>query len=303
MLVSGNYFSVLGVNALYGRVLTPEDDNAPNAHPLIVVSYGFWKNKMGQNPGAIGQSVRIGNYPFTIIGVTPPGFYGDTVGDFQDFWIPVTMQEQVMTGRKWLEEYNASWIHVIARLKSGTTVAQAPANVNVVLQQLVNGPLGAKLGKADLDNLKQAKIMVSEGGGGFSDLRGDFQNLVVVNADCRTGSGDCIRQRGQSDAGLGFQPPTRDRCSAGHWRNTWPDGSPTPDGERFPLLDRRRAGIAGGPMGNSATLLHLSKNDQLEASPDLRVFLFTAGVCILTGILFGLIPALRSRRVARWRQH
>ena len=63
VLVSGNYFSVLGVNALYGRVLTPEDDNAPNAHPLIVVSYGFWKHKMGQNPGAIGQSVRIGNYP------------------------------------------------------------------------------------------------------------------------------------------------------------------------------------------------------------------------------------------------
>ncbi len=115
VLVSGNYFSVLGVNALYGRVITPDDDSGPGAHPVAVVSYGFWKNKLGENPNIVGQTLRINNYPFTVIGVAPPGFYGDTVGDAQDLWVPVTMQEQVISGRKWLEDYNASWLHVIAR--------------------------------------------------------------------------------------------------------------------------------------------------------------------------------------------
>src|SRR5579864_8581371 len=64
VLVSGNYFSVLGVNALYGRVLTPEDDSGPGAHPVVVVSYGFWKNKLGENPNIVGQTLRINNYPF-----------------------------------------------------------------------------------------------------------------------------------------------------------------------------------------------------------------------------------------------
>src|SRR5882672_5602377 len=101
-LVSGNYFSVLGVNALYGRVFTPEDDTAPGANPLAVVSYNFWKEHLGQTPDAIGRSIRINDSAFTIVGVTPPGFFGDTVGDQQDFWIPVTMQEQIIQGRKWL---------------------------------------------------------------------------------------------------------------------------------------------------------------------------------------------------------
>ena len=298
VLVSGNYFSVLGVNALYGRVLTPEDDNAPNAHPVIVVSYSFWKDKLSQNPSAVGQSVRIGNYPFTIIGVTPPGFYGDTVGDLQDFWVPVTMQEQVLTGRKWLEEHNASWLHIIARLKPGATVEEARANVNVVLQQLVNGPLGAKLNKADLDNLKQAKIKVSEGGGGFSDLRGDFREpllllmiiVVLVLVIAAVNVANLMLARASSR-----QKEIAVRLAIGATGGRM---------VRQLLTESIFLSFTGGALGllvaqwGTKTLLQLSKNDQLEASPDLRVFLFTAAVCVLTGIVFGLIPALRSRRVS-----
>ncbi len=153
VLVSGNYFSVLGVNALYGRVITPDDDSGPGAHPVMVVSYGFWRNKLGENPNIVGQTLRINNYPFTVIGVAPPGFYGDTVGDAQDFWAPVTMQEQLISGRKGLENYNSSWLHVIARLKPGVTVEKAAANVNLVVQQLVSGPLKSKVSYDNLDNL------------------------------------------------------------------------------------------------------------------------------------------------------
>ena len=298
VLVSGNYFSVLGVNALYGRVITPDDDSGPGAHPVTVVSYGFWKNKLGENPNIVGQTLRINNYPFTLVGVAPPGFYGDTVGDAQDLWVPVTMQEQVISGRKWLEDYNASWLHVIARLKPGVTAENAAANLNLLLQQLVNGPLKAKLSKDDLDNLKAARVPVTAGGGGFSDLRGDFQqpllllmvivalvlliacvnvaNLLLARASSR-------RKEFAVRVAIGAAPGRIIRQL---------------------LTESILLAFAGGALGfllarwGTDALLKLSGNKDLEASPDLRVFIFTAAVCLLTGLLFGLIPALRSRRVA-----
>jgi predicted permease len=298
VLVSGNYFSVLGVNALYGRVITPDDDTAPGANPVVVLSYGFWQSKLGSRPNMVGQTLRINNFPYTVIGIGPAGFYGDTVGDAQDFWIPVTMQEQIIPGRKWRESYEASWLHSIARLKPGVTVEQAAANVNLVFQQLVNGPLKGKLSKDDFDNLKKDKVEVSAGGGGFSDLRGDFKeplfllmmivalvlviacvnvaNLLLARASARQREFAVRAAIGASPVRVVRQLLTESLCLA----------------------------FAGGALGlliahwATNALLKLSGNKDLEASPDLKVFLFTAGVCLLTGILFGLIPALRSRRVA-----
>jgi predicted permease len=298
VLVSGNYFSVLGVNALYGRVLSAEDQTAPGANPVAVVSYGFWREKLGENQNAVGRAIRINGSPFTIIGITPPGFYGDTVGDQQDLWVPVTMQEQLITGRKWMEDYESSWLHCIARLKPGTSVEQASTNLNLILQQLLKGPLGAKLNKADRENLEKAKIPVVPGGGGFSELRGDFKQplfllmgivglvlmIACVNVANLLLARAASRQR---------EMAVRLAIGAAPGRLV-----------RQLLTESLFLAFTGGALGlliahwGTAVLLKLSKSSQLEVALDVRVFLFTAAVCFLTGILFGLIPALRSRGVA-----
>ncbi len=297
VLVSGNYFSTLGINPVLGRTITPDDDTAPGAHPVAVLSYGFWKEKLGQDPNIVGQSIRINKYPFTIVGVAPDGFFGDTVGDRQDMWVPVTMQEQVITGRAWLDTLNASWLHCVARLKPGVTVDQARANINLVLRQSLTGAVGAKLGKDDLENLKKAKIEVSAGGGGFSQLRGDFQQplfllmgivgMVLVIACVNVANLLLVRATARRK-----EIAVRMAIGAAPGRVI-----------RQLLTESVLLSFAGGAVGlmvaqlGTKALLGLSKNPELEASPDLRVFLFTAIVCLVTGILFGLAPALRSRRV------
>src|SRR5258708_36756872 len=80
VLVSGNYFSVLGVNSILGRTITPDDDTAANSHPVVVLSYSFWKEKFGADPNVVGRSINLGKYPFTVIGVAHPGFFAVAVG-------------------------------------------------------------------------------------------------------------------------------------------------------------------------------------------------------------------------------
>ena len=97
-LVSGEYFQVLGVNALSGRTLTVEDNQVPGAHAVAVISYSFWRNKLGADASIVGKGIKLKNQPFTIIGVTPPEFFGESVGHAPDVWAPLMMQPQFDRG-------------------------------------------------------------------------------------------------------------------------------------------------------------------------------------------------------------
>jgi predicted permease len=300
-LVTGNYFLVLGVEAARGRTLTPEDDGAPGAHPVAVVSYEFWTGKLNQDPNIVGQTLRLNNHPYDVVGVAAPGFYGDTVGDKQDFWVPMAMQAQMVPGRPWLEDIHTSWLCSIARLKPGVSVSQAGANLNLIFRQWLNGPQGRALDPGDQKALRDSKVEVVPGGRGFSGIREasflplillmSIVGLVLLIACVNVANLMLARATAR-------QKEVAVRLAIGASRTRL---------IRQLLTESLLLACAGGAAGlllagwTTRLLLRWSVGDRaserLPVGIDARVFAFTAAICLLTGLLFGLAPALRSSRI------
>jgi macrolide transport system ATP-binding/permease protein len=135
-LVSGEYFPVLGVNAITGRTLTTDDNKVPGGHPVAVISYAFWRNKLGGDGSIVGKGIKLKDQPFTIAGVTPPDFFGESVGRAPDIWVPLMMQPQFERGESFLGFPNMGWLRVMARLDPGKSPQQAQAALAVWLGQL-----------------------------------------------------------------------------------------------------------------------------------------------------------------------
>jgi predicted permease len=161
-LVSGNYFSVLGGSAILGRTFTPEENRSPGEHPLVVLSYALWQGRFGANPKILGQSVRLNNKPFVVIGVLAPGFVGLGVRSNQlpDVWLPVMMAQEVWPQiRDYFSQREIKWLKLFGRLNPGRTITEAQAEVEALFSQLVRAypeidpkakvivrPLGALIG-------------------------------------------------------------------------------------------------------------------------------------------------------------
>src|SRR6185437_3557280 len=134
-LVSGAYFSVLGVSPILGRSFGPEVDRVRDANPVAVVSYGFWRDRLGKDASALGRKIRIRQTSYEIIGVAPPEFHGETVGVSPDIWVPLSMQSEIFPGRDFLSPevkpfHKIEWLQAMGRLKPGVSVAQAKASMN-----------------------------------------------------------------------------------------------------------------------------------------------------------------------------
>jgi predicted permease len=123
--VSANFFSVLGVHALRGRMFLPEEDKGPGEHPVVVLSYAYWQTRFGGDPATLGRSITINGRPFTVVGIAPAGFYGTMPVVHPDFWVPLMMQATMMPGHDWINERGSNFLTVVGRLKPGVTLERA----------------------------------------------------------------------------------------------------------------------------------------------------------------------------------
>jgi len=295
-LVSGNYFAVLGVNALQGRVLTNEDDS-PSAHPAAVISNDYWKQKLNGDTQVVGKSVLLNGAAFTIVGVMPPGFFGERVRRSPDFWLPLVFQPQIELRKSFLEDKTAYWLNMIGRLKPGTQIGQAQASVNTELRQLITDQVGAKLTDENRLAIQNTYARLTPGGRGLSGLRtfyaralrllmvvvalvlliacANVGNLLLSRAATRQAEISLRQALGASRARLVRQLLTES------------------------LLLAAIGGIAGVLLANwgvSLLVARVAASTPLDVKPDLSVLLFSVGISLASGVLFGIAPAIRATR-------
>ena len=134
--VSGNYFEVFGVRPRLGRFFLPEEDQTPATHPVVVVSEALWKGRFGSDPDILGTTVRMNGFTYTIIGVAPESYIGGMRGFASDFWVPFMMMDQLVPGRTQLNNKNSRWMFIVGRLNPGVTLDEARANIVTLAAQL-----------------------------------------------------------------------------------------------------------------------------------------------------------------------
>ncbi|MDE3181588.1 MAG: ABC transporter permease, partial [Acidobacteriota bacterium] len=135
-LVSGNFFSVLGVRPLLGRGFLPEEDQTPGMPAVIVLSHSFWQQKLGSDPAVVGKLLTLNGHKFTVVGVAPDNFKGIETILEPDFWAPIAMQHEIHPGDDLLSSRRSYWVYAVGRLRAGVTPTQAVANMDVLAGQL-----------------------------------------------------------------------------------------------------------------------------------------------------------------------
>ena len=299
-LVSGNFFQVLGLAPAAGRFFDAGTDKAQRSSPYMVLSDGYWERRFHRSSSVIGQSIRLGTISYTVLGVAPREFFGVQLGEAPDVWIPASMTDTLPGSPELLKEPLLQFLYLMGRMKSGVTVAQADANVNVLYRQMLASEAPADATPQDILNARHAKVIVTAGAQGISDLRESYELplrilMIVVAMVLLIACANVanlllsLAQRRQKEFAL--------RLAIGADRMRIVRQLLTES-----LLLSACGGLLGVLVASGAgkLLVHListgSSSLPLDFTLDGRVFAFTLGVVLVTGVLFGLAPAMRAGR-------
>jgi predicted permease len=306
-LVSGTYFSTLGVNPALGRILTPEDDLVPSGHPYVVLNYNYWKSRFAGDPQIVGKSLILNDYKMTVVGVAQAGFDGVELGFSPKIFIPIMMQRQIIVGNPedMLKERRNRWVNAFGRLKPGISQQQAKASLqpfmHSMLESEVQMPAFSHASKYDRDEFLKCWIDVLPGSQGRSYVRGQLSTPLWVLMAI-TGAVLLIACANLANLllvrGSGRSREIAIRLAIGASR---------PRIVAQLLVESLTLSALGGLAGlafafwaDKALLQAYLPSDSnglnISSSPDLRILLFNLAVTVLTGVIFGLVPALQTTR-------
>jgi predicted permease len=310
-MVSGNYFSMLGVGPAVGRVFnSQEDDQIYNGHPVVVLAYDYWVNRFARSPDVVGKKILVNNFPMTIVGVSAQGFAGLDPAQAPQIRVPVQMKPAMAPDWEWvyLDDRRTRWVQVFGRLKPGYTVESAQAPLQGLFTQIrqyeMTLPAAKNWSAYSREQFMKGRLLVEGAAVGFSGLRNDFSTALVVLM-CMVGLVLLIACANVANLliarGFMRQRELAVRLSLGASR-----GRLVKQMLVESLLLSVIGGIAGLLVSFALTrgLLSLIPSEGqpllISPRPDMRVLLFTLGLTFVTGIVFGLIPALRASRPDPW---
>ena len=294
ILAAGNYFDLLGVKPMLGRTFLPDEDKTPDTNPVVVLSYGTWQRNFGGNPGIVNSTITLNRQPFTVIGVTPPDFEGTDLGGGPDMWSPIMMHNVLAPGSIFFEGRRGLAFTVIGRLKPGIPLSQAQAAMTTLATQLEqeyktdNGGRNVKLIpllQARLDPagdgqlILQSILMMSIVGVVLLIACANVANLLLARATKR-----------QREIAI--------RLSIGASRSVL---------IRQLMTESLLLSIIGGLIGFLvafwsrdliSSFLPFGGGGANTTNPNLnpRVLIFTFALSIISGLIFGLAPALQASK-------
>ena len=310
-IVSGNYFTMLGVKPAVGRLFnSQEDDQIYQGHPVVVLSYTYWNNRFARDPGVVGRKILVNDFPMTIIGVSAAGFAGIDPARSPQIRVPVQMKEAMLPEWPWLHVDNrrARWVQVFGRLKPGYTVESAAAPLQGLFTQIrtyeATLPAAKDWSAYARDQFMKGRMRVESAATGFSGIRNDFSTALIVLM-CMVGLVLLIACANVANLLIARafmrQKEIAVRLSLGASRGRL---------VRQLLVESLVLSAAGGVVGLALAflltrgLLRLVPTDgqplMINAYPDARILVFTVALTFLTGIVFGLLPALRASRPDPW---
>ena len=301
--VSGDFFNVLGVRPELGRVFNADDDRRGCGTAGAVLSHQFWQREFGGDPSVVGKSLSLDDHPFEIVGVTPASFYGPEVGRTFDVAVPVC-SEALINGAEnsQLDSGSTWWLVVMGRLKPGWTIEQATAQLNSISPGVFQTTLSPKYPAESAQSYLNFKLAAFPAASGISQVRETYEsplwmllgvaglvllvacanlaNLLLARANAREREIAVRLALGASRARIVRQLLAESLLLA--------------------AVGSALGALLSGLLGDFLVSLLSTQQDQLflDLSTDWPVLGFTAGMAVLTCVLFGLTPALRASRVA-----